>query len=155
MDIDHDPNSVFLDTGFDSRVVTIKHGEPEKGYYGGYLNPDPSMEFGAKVNDFMKQGYWGVRVAKLFIYHKGEEIMTFDGCWINRPRSDYEAAVMKEITRGFPERTVRPPLLEMQSEFKRAARRPTRDAFREQANDHDGPRRRQFRHNAKDAGRSR
>jgi hypothetical protein len=156
MDIDHNPNTFFLDTGFDSKVVTITHGDPEKGYYGGYLNSDPSMEFGAKVYDLMGYGYGGSRVARLSVYNGGEEIMTIvEGGYINTPKSQYQKDVAKEIIRGFPARTVRPDLPEMGSEFKRSVKRPARDAFREHANDQEGPRRRQFRHNAREAGRSR
>lgn len=154
MDISHDPHSVFLDTGFDSTLVTITHGEPENGYYGGYVNSNPAVEFGARVDCVPHPGY-GTLVSNLMIYHRGEEVMTYAGGWINKPRSEYELGLAKEIFKAFPERVLRPPLPTLKADFAKVRRDSMPRVFAERSRDETGRATRQFRQNQKDAGRGR
>lgn len=159
--MDHDPNprSTYLDIGFDSDYVTLTEGRPGEGPVWGYLTAHPDVTFAARVTDqnglLDVRGPW--RIESLIVTKGAEEILTFtpERGWINRRITQEHANIVEAIRKGFPARTVRPPLPEHRPNFVRAALRPLGPHFRTQAHSNVRPRERQFRQNAKETGRSR
>lgn len=159
--VEHDPNphSTYLDVGFDSDYVTLTEGRPGEGPVWGYLSAHPEITFAARVSD--QHGLYGVRggwrIQSLIVSKGAKEVLTFTAGrgWINRRLTQEHADIVEQIRKGFPERTVRPPLPEYRPDFVRAALRLLGSNFRAQAQSNVRARERQFRQNAKDAGRSR
>lgn len=157
MDTHPDPRSVFKDTGFDRRTVTITEGDPDKGgYVAGHLKAAPQIEFSAHLTDMGSgRGIEGGRIIKLIVSTPARWRLVYDQGWIRSSTREADLRILRQLLRAFPERILRDPLPSNRSDFARSSRRPAGPEFAKSARRPERAANYRFRENARSVGRAR
>lgn len=85
--------------------VTILRGDPAKDFWlQGVVNRYPDHRFTAKIYDVGSVfGIEGGRISKLHVWRYGEEVISYERGWDQRPKSWRDRQALREILAGFPD----------------------------------------------------